>query len=167
MNEYAASKLAGERLALTSSNALVLRTNIIGKRGWKNQPNFAEWVINSLKNQTPFEGYTDTWASSIEAGQFATLALKMANQGVNGLMNLACSESLSKAEWIEKIAQFSGYETHNLMKVKTPSETERGIDRANEMGLDCSKAQIFLNALGLTLPNSNQVVEALLNSLES
>jgi len=52
MNEYATSKLAGENLALTSPQALVLRTNIIGKRGWKNRPNFAEWVVNNLKNKT-------------------------------------------------------------------------------------------------------------------
>jgi dTDP-4-dehydrorhamnose reductase len=167
INEYATSKLAGECMALTSPKALVLRTNIVGKRGWENQPTFAEWVINSLKKQTLFYGYTDTWASSIEAGQFATLALKMATEGANGLMNLACSESISKAEWIEKIAQCAGYATHNLTKVKTPCVTERGINRANAMGLDCSKSQNFLNTLGFTLPNSTEVVEALISSLQS
>lgn len=32
-NEYARSKLAGEALALTSPQALVVRTNIVGRRG--------------------------------------------------------------------------------------------------------------------------------------
>jgi dTDP-4-dehydrorhamnose reductase len=167
INEYATSKLAGECLALTSPRALVLRTNIIGKRGWDNQPNFAEWVINNLKNQSPFEGYTDTWASSIEVGQFATLALRMAFNGANGLMNLACSESISKAEWIEKIARCAEFETKNMKKVTTPVTDASFFKRANAMGLDCSKSQVFLNSLGLKLPDSDEVVKALVNSFRS
>ena len=166
LNEYAASKFAGECLALTSSRALVLRTNIIGKRGWQNQPNFAEWVINGLKNQTPLDGYTNTWTSSIEVGQFATMAFKLALNGASGLMNLACSESISKAEWIEKIARFAKLNTQNLMRVPTPLATEGVVKRANSMGLDCSKSQIILNSLGLVLPNSDEVVEALINSFQ-
>jgi dTDP-4-dehydrorhamnose reductase len=166
MNEYAASKLAGEYLALTSPQALVLRTNIIGKRGWKNQPNFAEWVLNNLKNKIQFDGYVDTWTSSMEVGQFASLALTLAKHGVNGLMNLACSESISKAEWIEKIAQSAGLESNNLNKVSTPRKEEGSVRRANAMGLDCSKSQVTLNSLGLALPDSNIVAEALVNSFK-
>jgi len=167
INEYAASKLAGEYLALTSDRALVLRTNIIGKRGWQNQPNFAEWAIKNLKDQSSFEGYINTWASSIEVGQFAILALKMAANGCNGLMNLACSESISKAEWIEKIARCAEFKTQNLKKVMTPIADDCFFKRANAMGLDCSRSQVFLNSLGLKLPNSDEVVEALVNSFRS
>ena len=167
INEYAASKLAGEFLALTSARALVLRTNIIGKRGWLNQPNFAEWVINCLKNQTPIDGYTNTWASSIEVGQFATLALKLITNGASGLMNLACSESITKAEWIEKIALFGGFKVENLKKVTTPVANEGNVKRANAMGLDCLKSKLFLNNLGLALPDSDEVVKAVLKSFRS
>jgi dTDP-4-dehydrorhamnose reductase len=166
MNEYAASKLAGEYLALTSHQALVLRTNIIGKRAWKNQPNFAEWVINNLKKQNQFDGYIDTWASSIEAGQFASLALTLAKHGVTGLMNLACSESISKAEWIEKIAQSAKLKCNNLNKIPTPEVNEDEVRRANAMGLDCSKSKAILNSLGMTLPDSNTVAEALVRSFK-
>jgi len=167
LNEYSASKLAGECLALTSNRALVLRTNIIGKRGWQNQPNFAEWAIKNLKNQSSFEGYTNTWSSSIEVGQFATLALRMAANGCNGLMNLACSESISKADWIEKIARCAKFETKNMKKVTTPVTDDYVFKRANAMGLDCSKSQVFLNSLGLKLPDSDEVVKALVNSFRS
>jgi dTDP-4-dehydrorhamnose reductase len=166
MNEYASSKLAGEYLALTSPNVLALRTNIIGKRGWKNQPNFAEWVLRSLKNKIHFDGYTDTWASSIEVNQFASLALKMAKHGAVGLMNLACTESISKAEWIEKIAQSAGLKTNNLNKVPTPKVLKGKVRRANAMGLDCGKSQAYLNSLGLTLPDSNMVAVALVESFQ-
>jgi dTDP-4-dehydrorhamnose reductase len=166
MNEYAASKLAGEYLALTSHQALVLRTNIIGKRGWKNQHNFAEWVINNLKKQNQFDGYIDTWASSIEVGQFASLALTLAKNGVTGLMNLGCSDSISKAEWIEKIAQIAELGINNLNKIPTPEAAGGEVRRANAMGLDCSKSKAILKTLGMTLPDSNMVAEALVNSFK-
>jgi len=167
MNEYARSKLAGEYLALTSPQALVLRTNIIGKRGWKNKPNFAEWVLQNLKKQIQFDGYIDTWASSMEVGQFASLALTLAKHGVTGLMNLACSESISKSEWIEKIAQSAKLDcNNNLNKIPTPKAVEGELRRANAMGLDCSKSKAILNSLGMTLPDSNLVAEALINSFK-
>lgn len=166
MNEYATSKLAGEYLALTSPQALVLRTNIIGKRGWKNKPNFAEWVLQNLKKQIQFDGYIDTWASSMEVGQFASLALTLAKHGVTGLMNLACSESISKSDWIEKIAQSAKLECNYLNKIATPEAAEGELLRANAMGLDCSKSKAILNSLGMTLPDSNLVAEAVVNSFK-
>jgi len=163
-NEYASSKLAGEALALTSSKALVLRTNIIGKRGWVNQPNFAEWVMNCLYDKSPFNAYIDTWASSIEAGQFANLALRLAESGERGLLNLACSESISKADLIEKIAKKSQIKDYLMNKVRTPSHAIGQPKRANSMGLDCTKAQKRLRTLGLHLPDTDEVVSALVKS---
>jgi len=166
-NEYAASKLAGEALALTSSTAFVVRTNIIGKRGWSGRPNFAEWLMHCLHNNVPFDAFTDTWTSSIEVGQFANLALTLVESGETGLMNLACAESISKANWIEKIAKESGVTNYLMKKVKTPKTLDGQTRRANAMGLDCSKAQQRLNDIGLALPDSEEVVCALVKSFRS
>jgi len=163
-NTYAASKLAGEAVALTSKNALVIRTNIIGKRGWPSQPNFAEWAIHSLHEQKPFNAYTDTWASSLEVGQFAKLVLILAEAGETGLMNLACSEAISKADLIEKIAHYSGISSQHMRRVLTPKPEVGQLQRANAMGLDCTKAQSRLVAMGHSLPNANEVVQALVKS---
>jgi hypothetical protein len=82
-------------------------------------------------------------------------------------MNLACSESISKADWIEKIARCAKFETKNMKKVTTPVTDDYVFKRANAMGLDCSKSQVFLNSLGLKLPDSDEVVKALVNSFRS
>lgn len=163
-NTYASSKLAGEALALTSPTALVLRTNIIGRRGWLDQPNFAEWAMACLQNQKPFDAYTDTWASSIEVTQFVKLALSLAESGETGLMNLACSVAISKAELIEKIAQRLGCDTRHMNKVVTPTPPIGQVKRANAMGLNCSKAQNRLSILGHSLPDADEVVDALVKS---
>ncbi len=163
-NEYALSKLAGEAISLSSPTAFVIRTNIIGKRGWADQPNFAEWAINCLNEHAPFDAYTDTWASSIEVNQFAKLALKLAESGQTGLMNLACSVSISKADLIKKIAVQSGLSTKYLKEIKTPAAAFGRPRRANAMGLDCTKAQKCLYAMGLSLPDADEVVSALIQS---
>jgi dTDP-4-dehydrorhamnose reductase len=166
-NEYALSKLAGEEIALASSKALVIRTNIIGKRGWVDQPNFAEWVMKCLHEQIPFNVYTDTWASSIEVGQFSNLALELAGSGATGLVNLASSESISKSDLIERIAIQSGFSTKYLTRIKTPNSVLGKLRRANSMGLDCTKAEQLLSKLGLSLPNADEVVSALVKSFGS
>lgn len=163
-NEYATSKLAGETLALTSESALVIRTNIIGRRRWVNQSTFAEWVMGCLRGKKTFDAYIDTWASSIEVKQFVNLALALAESGEKGLINLACSVSISKAELIEKIAYHSGYSTEFMNKVKTPCPTVGQVKRANAMGLDCSIAEKRLFDLGLSLPNADDVAIAVAKS---
>ena len=50
VNEYARSKHAGERFALSGSGpSLALRTNIVGVRGWKGRPTFAEWAVGAIR----------------------------------------------------------------------------------------------------------------------
>lgn len=164
LNEYASSKFAGESLALTSSTALVIRTNIIGKRGWTGKQNFAEWAISCLQKQTLIEAYIDTWASSIEVGQFTKLLMKLVESDEKGLINLASSESISKADLIEKIAYRMKLSTKYINRIKTPMPSNDQIKRSRSMGLDCSKAQKTLKKLGLKLPNTDQVVDALIKN---
>jgi dTDP-4-dehydrorhamnose reductase len=164
-NIYAASKLAGEVMALTSPTALVIRTNIVGRRGWINQPNFLEWVMNCLTEEKPFDAYIDTWTSSIEVDQFATLAIILSENRDTGLFNLACLNSISKAEMIEKVANRFKLSAKYMNKVKTPNHNSANtLNRANSMGLDCSKAQKKLLELGYSLPNTEEVIEALYKS---
>lgn len=155
LNHYARSKHAGESLAVRCPQALVLRTNIVGWRGWPNQPSFAEWVVAALRSRQPFAGYTDSWASSMEAGQCAAALLDLADGGARGLMNLASCESISKAEFITGLAHALGLDCSHLQRQLRPST---GLPRANALGLDVQRAQA---RLGRPLPNARQVASAL------
>jgi len=95
------------------------------------------------------------------------LAITLVKHGATGLMNLGCSESISKSEWIEKIAQSAKLDcNNNLNKIPTPKAVEGELQRANAMGLDCSKSKAILNTLGMTLPDSKIVAETLVNSFK-
>ncbi len=165
-NEYARSKLAGEALALTSPQALVLRTNIVGRRGWAGRPSFAEWVHERLVSGEPFAGYTDAWASSLEAGQCARLLLALADSGARGLLNLAAAESISKAEFIAAFAAAAGLPGTGLQPQARPATTAGALQRANTLGLDVRRAQALLTPLGLKLPNTEAVAQALAQAFQ-
>jgi dTDP-4-dehydrorhamnose reductase len=120
--------------------------------------------MHCLREQKPFDAYTDTWASSIEVGQFAKLALILAEAGETGLMNLACSEAISKADLIEKMSLYSGISSQFMKRVNTPKPMFGQLQRANAMGLDCTKAQNRLLSMGHALPDANNVVQAVVKS---
>lgn len=155
LNHYARSKHAGENIALQCPHALVLRTNIVGRRGWPGQPSFAEWAVQSLQSGQPFAGYTDSWASSLEAGQCAAALLDLAEGGARGLLNLASRESISKADFITGLAQALGLNSSHLKRQVRPTS---GLPRANALGLNVQRAEA---RLGRPLPGAQQVAQAL------
>jgi dTDP-4-dehydrorhamnose reductase len=160
-NEYARSKLLGESFALESDYVLVVRTNIVGRRGWSGRPTFAEWVHERLHGGMDLPAYTDSWASSMEAGQCAHLLLALSEIGTRGLLNVAAAESISKAEFIRQFALACGLPTHNIRSQPRPSNSPGGLTRANTLGLDVSRASKIVQPLGLQLPSSVEVAQAL------
>lgn len=155
LNEYARSKHAGEAAALTSPLALVARTNIVGRRGWPGLPSFAEWAVGALRSGQPFAGYTDAWASSLDAGQCAAALLDLADRGARGLLNVASRESISKARFIGELAQALRIDGSHMQAQQRP---RTGLARANALGLDVRKAEALL---GRKLPRSHEVAAAL------
>jgi dTDP-4-dehydrorhamnose reductase len=160
-NEYARSKLAGEAMALVSPQALVIRTNIVGRRGWPDRPNFAEWVDARLRSGEAFAAYTDAWASSMTARQCARLLLALADSGARGLLHVAATSSVSKAEFIQQFAAARGLSGRGAVPQPRPSIPTDGIRRANALGLETKRAQALLAPLGLRLPAAEEVAAAL------
>ena len=155
LNEYARGKYAGESAALASAQALVVRTNIVGRRGWPGQPSFAEWAVQALQGPAPVSAYTDAWASSLEAGQCANALLDLSERGARGLLNVGARESISKADFIAGLADALGLPAGKLQRQPRP---QGGLPRANSLGLDVRRAEALL---GRQLPGSSAVAAAL------
>lgn len=153
LNEYARTKFAGEKFALTNKNALVLRTNIVGFRGRKDQPTFLEWVINSLKSCSEMTLFDDYFTSSITVTQFSKALFDLLPKKPFGILNLASSEVSSKEKFIKEVASALDFD---LSKAKTGSVKDLNTSkRADSLGLDVSKAE---NLLGYKLPDLKEVV---------
>ena len=160
-NEYARSKYAGEALALTSPQCLVLRTNIVGLRGWRGDPTFVEWACAMLQGAHAFTAYDDVWTSSIEVHQFTRAMFDLQAGGATGLYNLAASEATSKAQFIRALAASLGLSDRHVEVAHRPAHCSPA--RANAMGLDVRRAE---TRLGYRLPDAQTVIHALQRTIE-
>lgn len=158
LNEYARTKYAGERFALLNADALVIRTNIVGFRGIKDQPTFVEWVIQSLEKKVPLTLFDDFFTSSIHVKQFSSTLFDIINKQSKGVLNLASRDVCSKKVFIEAVAARMGY---SIFHAKTGSVLNMsGVPRAESLGLDINKAEAIL---GYRLPSMMEVVDSLIS----
>jgi dTDP-4-dehydrorhamnose reductase len=159
VNEYARSKFAGEAIALTAPQALVLRTNIVGIRGWK-QPTFAEWAIDVVINDRPATLFADVYASSIDVRAFASAVIDLKMAGATGLFNLAAGEIFSKEDFIRELARQLGY---NVTAAHSGSNIKHATRRANSLGLDVSRAEAIL---GYRMPSLEKVTASVVRQYQ-
>jgi dTDP-4-dehydrorhamnose reductase len=156
VNEYARSKFVGEALALTAPNSLVLRTNIVGFRGWE-QPTFAEWAIDVVLNSRPVSLFTDVYVSSIDVPAFSRALFDLEARNATGLINLAAGEIFSKDAFVRELARQLD---HPLGAARSESFAARPVLRANCLGLDVGLAE---SMLGYRLPSLQQVISSLVS----
>jgi len=155
VNEYAKQKYAGEAFALTSPDALVLRTSLVGIRG-SPQPSFAEWAVSAVRDDAEITLFSDAWTSSIDVESFARAALDLFLMGERGLYNVASRSIFSKEEFVREIARQSNT---RLTRVSVGSVKKLYPTRASNLGLDVSKAE---SALERPLPTLREVVASVL-----
>jgi dTDP-4-dehydrorhamnose reductase len=156
VNEYARSKFAGEAFALTDANALVLRTSIVGIRGWE-KPTLAEWAIRIAMNDEPATLFRDAWSSSVDVAGFACAAFDLAGARACGLYNLAASEVYTKEDFVREISRQLGRKLTNAV-----SGSVQGLStvRAHCLGLDSGRAEALL---GRKMPRLTEVVASVLH----
>lgn len=156
VNEYARSKYAGECLALTSPNSLVVRTNIVGFRGWHEAPTFVEWLLQALETGASIQLFSDFHTSSLAASQFAEVLFHLLDHPITGLLNLASRQGTSKQEFAEALANACGFSTRTCHPGSVFALG--GAQRAESLVLDVSRAE---RLLGESLPDLARVVQQL------
>jgi len=160
-NEYAKTKYAGECFALSDPNALILRTNIIGFRNWKNRPTFVEWVLENLIKENSITMFNDFFTSSLDARTCARIAFELLDHKAMGLFNVGSTESSSKESFIRMLANKLKFDLSNASVGSVHSNTD--IPRCDSLGLDVSKAEKFL---GYEFPATHDVVDAIAKEYE-
>lgn len=155
LNEYARTKYAGERLALTDPSALVIRTNIVGLRCWPDRPTFAEWALDAIESARPLTLFDDFFTSSMHTRACAAGVLDLVDTGARGLVNVASSQVSSKREFMQALAHAVGADLHD---VEAGSVRELVPRRAESLGLDVTRAQRLLDR---RLPDLTDTVAAI------
>ena len=158
VNEYARSKYAGERFALTVPTTLVIRTNVTGLRGWQGRPTFFEWAAELLTRRAPLCVYDDFYTSTIDAGTLAIAIMDLLERRATGVLNVAAREVAHKKQFIDALALRMGIA---FDWGTVGSATQLMVRRAESAGLDVSRAE---SVLGYHLPDTASVVAALVES---
>lgn len=161
LNEYARTKYAGEAFAALCPDSLILRTNLVGFRGWTGKPTFVEWAIAALREQKPVTLFTDFHTSSIDVDHFASALFSLLERDACGLMNVAARTPASKQEFVLKLARRfgidSGYcHSGSVRQIAGPR-------RAESLALDVRRAE---SVLGTSLPDTDAVIDALAHTYE-
>lgn len=152
---YGKTKWLGERAVLgTYTEALVVRTNIIGFRDRADQPAFVDWLCEGLRNRRPIILAEDFITSSIHAGLLAELLFLSFNKRLKGIYHMASRDSISKYEFGKKLA--------DRLKIHFDQVKKGILDdlrltpyRPARVMLDVVKAE---KALGISLPKVSETV---------
>lgn len=154
LNEYARTKYLAETLAMTNPDALIIRTNIVGFRGWENDT-FVEWALNCLKSDEPMNVFEDYYTSSIDIYNFSRILWDLIKNKPTGIYNLASSEVSSKKDFIFSLADSFNLSTSNCTPTKINNDE---LKRATSLGLDTGKIE---NYLGYKMPTLKEVTDSL------
>ncbi|WP_094229122.1 SDR family oxidoreductase [Methanolobus psychrotolerans] len=162
LNEYARTKYAAEKFALTCPNSLVVRTNIVGFRNKAEKPTFVEWAIQNIENGSHMTLFEDYFTSSICVTQFSSALFDIIEKKHTGILNLASSEVTSKKTFILTLAKRMGYELTNV-NVGSILNACGNVVRAESNGLDVEVAE---GILGYKLPAFDDVITRILEEYE-
>tara|TARA_B100001250_G_C19791400_1_gene786676 strand:+ start:115 stop:1047 length:933 start_codon:yes stop_codon:yes gene_type:complete len=154
-NKYAETKYKGELNALKYEKSLVLRTNITGFRGDKSSPTFIEWLIDSLLYRKQLKLFYDFYTSTIDVESFCKICMDSTLIKTTGVLNIAASFSTSKKEFAYKLSETMGID---LNWAEDSSITSLETERADSLGLDCSKAEAILTR---KMPSPDEVIRNL------
>jgi dTDP-4-dehydrorhamnose reductase len=141
LHEYARSKFAGEQFALSAPNGLIIRTSIMGFRGWGAQ-SFLEWAWDVVEHDRQASLFDDAFSSTIDVKTFAKKSLQLFEKGYRGLYNLAASEVFSKEDVVRELARQRNV---TLSNASVGSVRQLKVHRGNSLGLDVSKASAALD----------------------
>lgn len=156
LNQYARSKYVGEVYAGENPDALIVRTNITGARGWRDRPTFSEWAMEAISDRRQVRLFTDYFTSTIDADACAQAVLDLAEADASGVMNVASRDVSDKWSFVHELARQSGV---SLSWAQAASVRDMPTPRAESAGLSVARAEA---ALGRRLPSREEVCAAIL-----
>lgn len=141
---YGRTKLAGEESVRTSgASHLIVRTNFFG---WSRPGNISilEFFVNALRSGSQVPGYPDFTVSSIYVQDLLDSVWQLASTPVEGVINIASSDAISKYEFGRSVARIFGLD-ENLIKSATAAELKGAASRVRDLSLN---TDLFVEYLG-------------------
>jgi dTDP-4-dehydrorhamnose reductase len=124
LNYYGKTKLEGERVVKLTENYLILRSSLYG---WNIQSkfSFAEWILDNLKKNQQINVLTDQYSSLMLVNNFSEVLLKMIEQDLNGLYNVASREKINKFNFAQELAKVFDLDENLIIPISSPELSKK------------------------------------------
>lgn len=127
VHEYGRAKAEAETIVSVHPNHVIVRTSLIYSdriidRG-------TEWMSQAIAEGKPLTLFTDHVRNPVHADDLSNSCLELAGNDYVGILNVAGSESISRADFSAKMLQFWGFELTDTVKF--------GADETGKFPKDC------------------------------
>ena len=157
VNEYAASKLAGERAVLDEMpDALVVRTNFVGVSP-RPGVGLAGWIASRLELDEPIQGFTNVTFSPLLTNDLARLFFRMMDRGMDGVFHASARDSTTKYDFAVRFARATGFDP-SLVKQARLADVKLTAKRPLDTSLSPKRLE---KALGEPMPTVDDAIERL------
>ncbi|MBL7129565.1 MAG: dTDP-4-dehydrorhamnose reductase [Ignavibacteria bacterium] len=138
---YGRSKLASENALITSGiDYVIIRTMVLVGTGKNVKPNFAEWLINKIKNNESVNIVDDQIGNTTMADDLAYGTLKIVEKDCKGIYNIAGGDIISRLEYAYKVCEVFNLNKKFITPIKT-NQLNQPAPRPFNSGLITHKAE--------------------------
>jgi dTDP-4-dehydrorhamnose reductase len=144
VNQYASSKLLGERLVADYENSCIARTSVVYGCGRSYRANFGTWLYDKISKGEQVKVVTDQFASPTLNTNLASMAMELAERRTRGIVHVAGATRASRYEFAMRLAE----ELHADTSLLTPVDSGSAgwiARRPLDSSLNVSKATELLN----------------------
>ena len=147
LSVYAKTKLQGEELIKKNYDDFIsIRTSLYG---WDlNKLSFASWILNSLREDKRISLLSDQISSMLFTNDLARILSEMLEYDLNGIYNVASSDSMPKYTFALKIAEIFGLNGNLIEPITLENLIKKhslSANRPKNVSLDCSKIENVLD----------------------
>ncbi len=163
-NYYGETKLKAEEVVQEiMTNYCIARTSVIyGATPSAGKTNFALWLINNLKNQTPTKIVTDQWNSPTLNTSLADMTLEIIERKLTGTYHLSGATRISRYEFAKLLAKTFQLNTNLITPIET-NQLTLPAKRPKDSSLNTTKAQKTLKNNPLKI---DQAIEKLKDEIQ-
>lgn len=143
INEYAKTKLLGERVALEKDDTLVLRTNFYGLN-IRDKKSIGEWVVDALKQNETINMFEDIFFSPLLTSELSSIIGLCIEKDLIGIYHACATGAISKYEFGVAIKEIFGIESGIINRTNSDS-ADFIAKRSKHMGMSNKKIREALN----------------------
>jgi dTDP-4-dehydrorhamnose reductase len=160
-NVYGLSKYTGELFAATIG-ATVLRTNFVGRSQVLGRAAFTDWIVKSMREQSPITLFDDVLFSALHMSTLSTVIEQAIQKHPQGTFNVGCVDGISKAQFALKLAERLGLNT-SCITIGKSTDAVLKARRPLDMRLLVNKMESYF---GIEAPTMAETLELVAKDYE-